>query len=65
MNDKTETIYPVGWVNPAAAQIKALEESITLRRQREAILAKDGGWLADVDRQITELRDQLKQGEQK
>ena len=59
MNVTTETIYPVGWVNPVIEQIKALEATITPRRQREAILGIDGGWLSDVDRQIAELRSQL------
>lgn len=38
------------------AEIVALEATITNRRQREAILDTDNGWLADVDSQIAALR---------
>ena len=41
------------------ADIAALEETITPRRTREAILAIDTVWLADVELQIQELRGQL------
>lgn len=41
------------------ADIAALEASITPRRQREAILAIDTTWLADVELQISQLRQQL------
>jgi hypothetical protein len=41
------------------AKIAALEASITPRRQREAILAIDTTWLADVELQIGQLRQQL------
>ena len=41
------------------ADIAALEETITPRRTREAILAIDTVWLADVELQIGQLRQQL------
>lgn len=41
-------------------QITQLESTITLRRQREAILGTDNGWLANIDAQIANLREQLK-----
>jgi hypothetical protein len=41
------------------AKIAALEAAITPRRQREAILAIDTTWLADVELQIGQLRQQL------
>ena len=41
------------------ADIAALEATITPRRTREAILAIDTTWLADVELQIQELRGQL------
>jgi hypothetical protein len=41
------------------ADIAALEATITPRRQREAILGTDNGWLANVDLEIAELRGQL------
>ena len=41
-------------------QIAALEATVTPRRQREAILGADKGWLADVDAQIAERRASLK-----
>jgi hypothetical protein len=41
------------------ADIAALEDSVTPRRQREAILAIDTTWLADVELQIGQLRQQL------
>jgi len=41
------------------ADIAALEASVTPRRQREAILAIDTTWLADVEIQIGQLRQQL------
>lgn len=41
-------------------QITVLESTITDRRYREAILGTDGGWLANVDAQIAELRAQIK-----
>ena len=41
------------------ADIAALEEKVTPRRTREAILAIDTTWLADVELQIQELRGQL------
>lgn len=54
--------------DPAAAdaadsvkqQILTLEATITPRRQREAILGIDNGWLADVNAQIVALRAKLK-----
>ena len=41
------------------SDIAALEATITPRRTREAILAIDTVWLADVELQIQELRGQL------
>ena len=41
------------------ADITALEATITPRRQREAILNIDTTWLADVELQIGQLRQQL------
>ena len=41
------------------AEIAALESQITSRRQREAILGTDNGWLANIDAQIASLRAQL------
>lgn len=42
------------------AQIRALEATVTNRRMREAHLGKDGGWLENIDDQITTLRNQIK-----
>ena len=41
------------------SDIAALEATITPRRQREAILAIDTTWLADIEIQIGQLRQQL------
>jgi len=41
------------------SEIATLEATITPRRQREAILAIDTTWLADVEIQIGQLRQQL------
>jgi hypothetical protein len=41
------------------AKIAALEATITPRRTREAILGIDTTWLADVELQIGQLRQQL------
>ena len=41
------------------ADIAALETTITPRRTREAILAIDTSWLADIELQIGQLRQQL------
>jgi len=41
------------------ADIATLEASVTPRRQREAILSIDTTWLADVELQIGQLRQQL------
>ena len=41
-------------------QILAIEATITQRRNREAILGTDNGWLADTDAKIKALRAQLK-----
>jgi hypothetical protein len=41
------------------AKIATLEATITPRRTREAILAIDTTWLADVEIQIGQLRQQL------
>jgi hypothetical protein len=45
--------------NRVLNEIIALEASITPRRTREAILAIDTTWLADVELQIGQLRQQL------
>lgn len=41
------------------AEIAALETTITPRRTREAILGTDNGWLAGIELQIGQLRQQL------
>lgn len=41
------------------AQIAAIEDTITQRRLREAILGTDGGWLAAQEDEIIALRTQL------
>jgi hypothetical protein len=41
------------------SDIAALEEKVTPRRTREAILGNDNGWLADIELQIGQLRQQL------
>ena len=41
------------------SDIAALEEKVTPRRTREAILGTDNGWLADIELQIGQLRQQL------
>ena len=41
------------------SQIAKLEATITPRRQREAILGTDNGWLAGIEAQIAALRAQL------
>jgi len=41
------------------SDIAALEASVTPRRQREAILSIDTTWLADIEIQIGQLRQQL------
>ena len=46
--------------NAVLAQITALEATMTKRRQREATLGTDNGWLASLDAQIAKLRSQLK-----
>ena len=45
--------------NRILSDIYAIEASVTPRRQREAILAIDTTWLADVELQIAQLRQQL------
>ena len=40
--------------------ILQLERKITVRRQREAILGIDNGWLAAIDAQIAALRSQIR-----
>ena len=45
--------------NRVLNEILALEATITPRRTREAILAIDTVWLADVELQIGQLRQQL------
>lgn len=43
----------------ALEQIRVLENSVTDRRTREAVLGVDGGWLANINQQIAALRSQL------
>jgi hypothetical protein len=40
-------------------QINTIEQQITIRRNREAILGIDNGWLADINTQIAILRGEL------
>jgi hypothetical protein len=40
-------------------QISTLEQQVTARRSREAVLGIDNGWLADINAQIATLRGQL------
>ena len=49
-----------GAADSVKQKIATLEASITQRRQREAILGIDTGWLADVNAQIVALRAKLK-----
>lgn len=61
--DELANATPADPVNPNAAileQIAALESTVTNRRLREAALGTDNGWLANLDAQITILRNQLK-----
>lgn len=46
-------------VNPILLEIVALENQITNRRLREAVLGIDGGWLFNINEQIKNLRGQL------
>lgn len=41
------------------ANITALEQSVTQRRVREAVLGVDGGWLKDLDARVTALRGEV------
>lgn len=41
------------------SQIAELESQITQRRMREAVLGTDGGWLAQQDDAIAQLRSKL------
>lgn len=41
------------------SQIQALEATQTKRRMREALAGTDGGWLANLETQISALRAQL------
>lgn len=41
-------------------QIIQLESSVTDRRLREAVLGVDGGWLENLNSQISDLRSKLK-----
>lgn len=47
-------------VRPLYEEILRLEASVTPRRQREAILGMDNGWLAGIEAQIAALRDQAR-----
>lgn len=55
---------PDGWLLTGNDQIKSqiaqLEDSVTERRIREAVLGTDNGWLKNVDGQIAGLRAKLK-----
>lgn len=47
-------------VEGIVAQIESLESTVTQRRLREAVLTPEGAaWLADVDLQITALRNSI------
>ena len=54
-----EEAVPVEPPNPNAAALQsiiALENKITSRRLREAVLGIDGGWLASIEAEIAALR---------
>jgi len=52
---------PLGLGNQQAkAIITSLESQITLRRLREALLGKDGGWLANLENQIISERAKIR-----
>lgn len=58
--DAADAVWEAGAAKRAAIdQIKALEQTVTERRIREAILGTDGGWLANTNSQIAALRAQL------
>jgi hypothetical protein len=44
----------------ATFEIQTIEASITPRRNREAVLGTDKGWLVETESKITELRKKLK-----
>lgn len=54
-----QVVPPPSEADLLKAEIVDLEATITPRRLREALLGTDGGWLARVDKQITDLRGQL------
>jgi hypothetical protein len=57
-----EEAVPVEPLNPNAAALQSiivLENKITSRRLREAVLGIDGGWLASVEAEIAALRSGL------
>ena len=59
--EELEAIYPTVSSNQEKLNaIIQLERQITIRRQREAILGIDNGWLANIEQQIQTLRAQLK-----
>ena len=47
-------------VDIALGKILTIEASITPRRLREAVLGMDGGWLAEQNAKIQELRNNIK-----
>lgn len=55
-HDPTDDLFN----EPILRQIDALEQSVTRRRTREAVLGTDGGWLENLDAQITALRATLR-----
>lgn len=58
--DQLETAYiPAAQRVSILSQIFDLENTITDRRIREAILQIDSGWLANVNTEIANLRSQL------
>jgi hypothetical protein len=63
LNDEQLVLAQAQKIEDEKAKIKSdiakLEDSVTPRRQREAILAIDTTWLADVELQIGQLRQQL------
>ena len=55
VRSKTAEEMKLGVIN----EIRKLESRVTPRRIREAVLGIDGGWLADIEAQISTMRKQL------
>ena len=58
-NKPTTAKYVPSESKAAQTSILELESTITQRRLREAILGTDDGWLANVEKQISNLRKKL------